>query len=445
MGVLEFLHRTKPRAKAPEKPDPIQQYREGQLSFSQAAREITGRSSEFIVFPDTGSWLPSLGFASTSIDQALAASTWAYACIVANARAASDLPPIVQTRTPGGEWTRDATHQLNRLLAVPFAGAPRWPAWSWKQLTQTGIMQRYACGNNYLLPAVEAARLLALFPIMKPGQVSAVENSADGLLDGWDLGGTRGRLPLDGLVNIMSPTAGSLWDGISPLGVAEEAILSDASASARQKAASENRIAPGHIFVIDDFAGMGVNDDQEEAMLTKLKDSYSDLGKAGTPLILSKGTEVHAPPTVDDLQIFDARRFSRDEILAVMGTPPPMLGIYENATLQNFDNAFRAWWMNILFPLLGETYQGINSQAVWPLYGTDVRLWYDPARSEIGVLLQSAKLDVAKKLRDLGYTANDATTEAGLDMAFVDELQVYNTDLERAGRNGVTDTETGTE
>jgi hypothetical protein len=49
--------------------------------------------------------------------------------------------------------------------------------------------------------------------------------------------------------------------------------------------------------------------------------------------------------------------------------------------------------------------------------------------------LQSAKLDVAKKIRDLGYTANDATREAGLDMEFVAELQQYNTDLVRAGRD----------
>ena len=443
MGLRELLHRTG-SARAPERvsaevipADPVEAHRAGKLSFEQAVNRITGKSSsEFIVFPTVNDWLPSLGFSSASIDTAIAASTWAYSCIVANARAASDLPAIVQTREAGGDWKRDTTHELNRLIDVPFAGAPRWPAWGWKQLTQVGIMQRYACGNSYLKPAVDGRRLLALYPLMQPSRVRAVENTQDGLLDGWDLGnGTK--LPLDGLVNIMSPTAGSLWDGISPLGVAEEAATVDAVASARQKAAAENRAAPGLILVIDDVWGQGLSPEQETAALKKLKDSYTDAADTGKPIVFSKGTEIHAPPnqTVADLAIYDARKFSREEILAVMMTPPPMIGIYDQATLNNFDNAFRVWWMNVLFPLLGETYSGINAQAVWPLYGTNVRLWYDPARSDIGVLLQSAKLDVAKKIRDLGYTANDATTEAGLDMAFVPELQVYNTDLARAGRD----------
>ncbi len=445
MGLRELLHRTgssrKPeRVTAEVVPDdPVEAHRQGKLSFEAAVGRITGKSSsEFIVFPSTGAWLPNFGFTSNNLDQSIAASTWAYSCIVSNARAASELPPIVQTRSPGGPWERNATHELNRLIDVPLGGAPRWPAWGWKQLTQVGIMQRYAIGNNYLMPAVDGDRLLALFPIMKPGSVKAIENPSDGLLDGWDLGAGRGRLPLDGLVNIMSPTAGSLWDGISPLGVAEEAATVDAIASARQRAAAQNRAAPGLIVVIDDIWGQGLSEDQENAALEKLRDRYTDAADSGKPIIFSKGTEIHDPPSqsVGDLAIYDARRFSRDEILAVIGTPPPMVGIYENATLQNFDNAFRVWWMDVLFPLLGETYHGINSQAIWPRYGQNVRLWYDPARSDIGVLLQSAKLDVAKKIRDLGYTANDATREAGLDMAFVKELQVYNTDLARAGRDG---------
>jgi hypothetical protein len=424
--------------------DPIAAHRQGKLSFEQAAARLSGKSAtdpEFIVIPPTGDWLPSLGFQSNNLDQAMTASTWAYSCMVANARAASRLPAIPQTREPGGPWKRAPTHELNRLVQVPFAGAPRWPAWSWKQLTQTGILQRYVCGNNYLHPAVDGSRLLGLFPEMKPKVVTAVENPQDGLLDGWDLGAGRGKIPLNQLCNVMSPTAGSLWDGVSPLGVAEEAATVDAVASARQRAASENRAEPGLVLVVDDIWGEGLTAEQEAAALLKLKDRYTAAADAGTPVVFSKGTEIHAPPSMSpvDLAIYDARRFSREEILAVMMTPPPMIGIYDQATLNNFSEAFRIWWLNVLFPLLEETYDAINSQVIWPLYGTNTRLWYDPAHSDIGLLLQAAKLAVAKQIRDLGYTANDATTEAGLDMEFVEELQVYNTDLTRAGRDGATE------
>jgi phage portal protein BeeE len=447
MSWRELLSRTG-KARAPRVSggtpagDPIEAHRRGELSFRDAAQRLTGKSSsEFIVLPPTGDWLPSLGFQSNNIDEAYAASTWAYSCMTANARSASRLPAIPQTRDPDGTWKRAPAHELNRLLSVPFAGAPRWPAWDWAQLTQTGILQRYVCGNNYLKPAVDAQRLLALFPLMKPKSVKAIENTSDGLLDGWDLGAGRGKLPLNQLCNIMAPTAGSLWQGVSPLGVSEEAVTVDSSASARQRAATENRADPGLILVVDDVWGEGLTTEQETAALLKLKTRYTSAADAGTPLIFSKGTEIHAPPNMSpvDLAIYDARKFSREEILAVFMTPPPMIGIYDQATLNNFSEAFRIWWLNVLFPLLEETYRAINSQVIWPLYGTDTRLWYDPAHSDIGVLLQSAKLEVAKKIRDLGYTANDATTAAGLDMEYVKELQIYNTDLTRAGRDGATE------
>lgn len=424
--------------------DPIEAHRQGKLSFGQAARQLTGKSAaapEFIVLQSTGSWIPDLGFAGNNLDQALAASTWGYSCMVANAQAAARLPAIPQTRDPDGTWKRAPGHELNRLVDVPFAGHPRWPAWGWKQLTQVGILQRYVCGNNYLHPTIDAGRVLALFPDMKPKSVKAIENPTDGLFDGWDLGVGRGRVPLNQLCNIMAPTAGSLWRGVSPLGVVEEAVIVDAVASARQRAASENRADLGLILEVDDVWGEGVTTEQETAALLKIKTRYTACIDSGTPFIISKGTNIHAPPSMSpvDLAIYDARRFSREEILAVMRTPPPMIGIYDNATLQNFAEAFRIWWMSVLFPLLEDTYDAINSQVIWPLYGTKVRLWYDPAHSDIGVMQKLAQYELAQKVKDVGYTANDATTEAGLDMAFVPELQQYNTDLTRAGRKGATE------
>jgi len=424
------------------------------MSLNEAVKHITGKKSiTWISAPDADGLMRIPGFSSSQLDEAISASTWFYACSVANARAASDLPPVVQVKDEKGEWQRDRGHSLNELLAVPFGDHPRWPRWSWKQLTQATFMQLPGCGNSFLQPSVVTdtpteQRVTALYLIMKPGAVQGVESPVDGLLDGWLLGNGSEQIPLNSLVNIMTPTAGSLWDGIAPMGVASNAIETDATAASRQKWNMANRVSHGLIITITDAWGMGATDDQEAKILEKLEDDYQEAAADGKPIILGGGAKIESPPTSEELQVFDTRKFSRSEILAVCGTPPPMIGDYENATLQNFDKAFQAWWMNVLFPLNHDFYGAVNSQAIWPIYGTTTRLWYDVSRTNIGVALQSAKLDVAKKILDLGHTANTAAAEVGLDLEFVEELEVYNRDLAVAGREdepAVTEPEDGAE
>jgi len=413
----------------------------GRMDLNSAALHMTGKKSiTWMSAPDASGFMRIPTFASDVLDQAIAASTWFYACVVANARAASDLPPIVQTKDATGDWERNREHELNNLLAVPFNNTPRWPRWSWKQLAQTIFMQLPATGNAFLKPAImndspTRQRVSALFPLMSPATVEGIENKQDGLLDGWDLNDGSPHLELNELVNIMTPTAGSLWDGIAPMAVATNAIETDAIASNRQRYNMENRLSHGLIITVKDAWGMGATDDQEAAILAKLEADYQESADDGKPIILGGGAEIASPPTSEELQVFDTRNFSKNEILAICQTPPPMIGDYANATLQNFDKAFQAWWMNVLFPMNHDLYGALNSQAIWPIYGTSTRLWYDVSRTNIGVMLMDAKLDVAKKIQGLGHTANTAASEVGLDLQFVEELEVYNTAEIIAGRS----------
>lgn len=421
----------------------IAKHAAGEMSLEAAVYHMTGKRAYYISVPDADGFMPLSGFGSTQLDDAISASTWFYACVVANARAASDLPAIVQTKDSAGEWQRDRNHPLNNLLAVPFGGAIGWPRWSWKQLIQTAFMQLPGCGNAYLKPALvrdtaTRQRVSALFPLTAPGSVRAIENTARdgrGPLLGWSLGDGSPDLPLDALVNVMSPTAGSLWDGIAPMEVAAKAIETDAISASRARYNMENRVSPGLVIQIQDAWGYGATDTQEQAILAKLAADYTEAADTGKPLVIGGGTAISTAPSPQELQVIDTRKFSRDEIMAVCGTPPPMIGDYESATLQNFGQAFLAWWDGHLFPMSHDFYGALNSQAIWPIYGTGTRLWYDVSRTNIGVRLMDARADVAQKLKDLGYTANTASAETGLDLAFVEELEVYNTDLARAGRD----------
>lgn len=120
--------------------------------------------------------------------------------------------------------------------------------------------------------------------------------------------------------------------------------------------------------------------------------------------------------------------------MAVLGTPPPVLGLYDNATLNNFAQAFKLWWMITLFPLLQAIYEAINTQLVYPVYGPDYRLWYDDAGSEIALLLLKERVETAAGLVAIGVPPNLAMRRASIDIEEVAELDVPLMNLQLAGR-----------
>ena len=84
--------------------------------------------------------------------------------------------------------------------------------------------------------------------------------------------------------------------------------------------------------------------------------------------------------------------------------------------------------------MLEELSEAVNAQAIWPLYGHEVRLWYNLTGSDIAIQLLAARADTAQKLVTLGYPTNDAARAAGLDMPEHPDLDVPNVAQVIAGR-----------
>ncbi|MDY0001402.1 MAG: phage portal protein [Polyangia bacterium] len=398
------------------------------------------KSSTLQVVATLDGWVPSLQFFDSDADRLLQASTWAFACLSANATAAASLPPVVQ-KYEDGRWVRAAdTHPLWNVLRSPFAATPGWPRWGWKSMFRSVILQLEITGAAYLRPAYADGRqrLAALYLFRYPSRMTPDEDPYTGLLRCFRYGVEE--YGINDVVNLTEASASGFYKGVAPLSVALGAIETDATAALRQKSNLENKIAPGAHIKVSDFFGVGISNEQRNEIVNYLTEEYSGASKDGLPFVTGEGTEITAPQTTRDLQYFETRRFARDELLGVLRTPPPVIGIYENATLQNFEKAISIWWMAHLFPMVDMVYDAINLQAVYPVYGGRVRLWYDLSRTtQIGLLLMGQRLDIAKKIADLGYPANIASAEAGLDLPWVEGLDVVNTALIRAGRPTPTD------
>lgn len=387
-----------------------------------------------LIAPPDGFLIPFTGFTDTSLERLLRASAWAWAAVNGNSQAMASLPVVVQERT-GGKWTpAPDNHPLWRFVDDPLGPDKAFPFWAWEQLFWVTLVHRYGVGNSFWVPQIVEGDLFAVQPLLQPGQMRAVENKVTRAPTEfkYSAGGQTFALPPDKIVNIMAPSPSSFWKGLAPLAVALRSIETDHLAGERTKYFLQNMIAPGAIVAIQ--GAMGPTAGQKKTVKEILIEDFQASDKSGMPWVIGGNVTVHDPPKQTDMQLLDTRRYHRDEILAVIGMPPPVAGVLDRAILNNFETANRTWWNHYLFPILGSVYNTINVQLVRPTYGSGVRLWYDLVSTDIALQLFGARVDEALKLSKLGYSTNDINQHLKLGMPEHDYLDLPQQGLIQAGR-----------
>ena len=365
----------------------------------------------------------------TDLDDALQKSVWAFAAMQRNTQAVCSVAPVIEqvNKTTGryeplpfGKGPR----ALRRLIQTP-AGTARLPLMSWSDWLEVVFYQLYIFGRSYL-----DVRAGSMVPLLSPLNVEPVRND-QGILVSWMYGSVEYRP--EELIQLHVSGADGYYSNTSPFEAATGAIVSDSTAAERARYNLVNRVAPGLIFKIPDAY---MDDTSREETAKWLVTQYQASSQSGMPMVLTQESEVVAPPDYKAMteELFGAAKMARDSILAVFGTPPPVLGIYDQATLSNFEKSYKIWWEAILLPQLGHLLNQLNVQYIQPQFGSDIRVAYGLENTEIGIIRESARADLAKKYFDLGYPANIAAAEAGLNLPYHAELDLANAKWVTAGR-----------
>ena len=382
-------------------------------------------------------FIPQVQFAGASLDELLEATTYLYACVSTNAKGVANLPAVVQRRGKKGEakWVNsDPGHALEDFVDAPTgANVDEPPTWGWDRLLLLVSMHLDLAGNAYLLPiVVNGGRRLHSVRLLDPNSVT-VEKDEYGHPKLYRVGSSTYK-PSQ-IVHIVNPTPGDLAQGAPTVRAALRPAVIDRTAHERQNANLANRIAPGLIMSVK--GAFGITDTQREEIAAYMRKNYQKATDDGRPLVVGEDTKVlSAPTSTAQNDYFETRKFSRDEMLAVFGTPPTMVGVYENATLQNFAQSLKIWWMVALSPRSNAIYSALNRQLVTPIYGKDVRLWYDLTGTELAIVLLKERIETADGLVELGYPANVASAHVGLGLPHFDELDVPNVRITVAGHAG---------
>jgi phage portal protein BeeE len=408
----------------PKPPEPTQQLTNGER---QALHRFSAPTWDDVEqrFTMLGPMMPVMNVAlqDDDIDRLLRASAWSWASINGNSKAMAQLSPIVQERV-GGDWqTAPDAHPLNAFLADPLGTDPQFPFWSWMHLFYVVALHYYSVGNSYLLPIDTMGGDLSVMPILHPDKMTADDDNELEVPTLYRY--KRDRYPErtwkpDEIVNIMAPGASSYWNGASPLRAALRSTEIDQVAAERQRYNLRNRISPGPVISFD--MPLGPTPEQRIEVKKELIADYSDVTDTGLPLVMGSAGKIDRGFNAEELQVFETRRSAREDIIAVIGTQPSVMGQLDNATYSNTKEATVLWFDTSIGPVAELVYEQLNAQLVRPRYDSSTRIWYSLAGSQIGMQLLNAKLDVATKLQGLGYTTNDIDRHLQMGMGPRDYL-----------------------
>lgn len=406
-----------------------------------------GPAISALIMPD--GFLPALHFTGDTVEQVYEAATWSYAAISANAEAAASLPILVQRRK-GDAWIEDLDHDLNQFVAEPLGPGIR-PCWNLNQLIEMIAQQLYLVGDSFAridsfrggrFPAVEPWHPQDVFVWSDGQRATEYEHQprprVERLSPGADF--STERLPARKVLHVMFGGPGSMVRGHSPLTVARRPIETDRIAQERVRANLLNKVAPGLILRHTPgqargwAAALAPGTTQRDQALKYLRDEYAKATQDGLPLLVGPDTELMSPPeTIAQLAYADVRGMTREEMLGIFRTPPPLLGILSDSTLQNIRWSVKIWWATALAPLLRNILWTLNAQIVRRFYGLDVRLNFGVDESEIGLEVLRSRAEVAQILVGVGHSTNDASQRVNLGMPLRPELDAANMGVVVAG------------
>lgn len=294
---------------------------------------------------------------ANAITQGLNQSGWLSACVRKIATAGASVPWYVERADSGGEWRRVVGHPLELLLRQPAPGISRQ---SYMERTLLHLL----LGGNAVSQKVRAGGVpRELWPLL-PDVVLPVTDQV-GMLDYYQVQGiAAGRFaagsdkinPKDVVHYQFTDPANPLW-GMSPIQSAARAVDTEVAATAWNYNSLLNGSKTSGMLVIKGE----LTEDQYNHVVEMVKAKHEGPANAGRIWVLS-GDASFTPTnaTGADMEFATGRRFNREEICAVYGVPPQILGSEGASTYNNFETAEEVFWLGTVpgwLDLLANTLQ----------------------------------------------------------------------------------------
>ncbi len=342
-----------------------------------------------------------------AVQEGLKVSSWVYACVEKRMSAVASVPLVVQARGRDGRWLNAPEHPLQSVIARPNPWMP------FNKLTKN-IVADLDLGGNAVLSIIRVRGNVDELWLLPPDQVKPIPGRSE-YIDGYQtfVNGVKGPVlrPEDVIHFSYVDPADPFW-GISPLVAGSKVVDMDVEAVNWNKSAMQNRAVPDGMISFKEE----MSDEQFTAANDYLESQLMGQANTHRPFVAGFGAKYESfAMTMAEMDFIESRKMNREEICGLFGVPPPMVGIYDKATLANIREAREIFWEDTIVPLL------MDLQSIWNFVfqkdvGEDVRVVYDTTVVESLRRRFNEKVETGKRLFDMGVPLNEVNRRLELGL-----------------------------
>jgi len=318
------------------------------------AAQVLGAGATSVIVPD---WSDQTGggrtfakswTAAEGIEDGLESSTWVYACVKKIAGAIGSLEWGVYYRDPvTGKQVELENHPLTTLIRQPSA-------WMTSQeLNERECMHLDLAGNGMTLKQRDDfGQVICLWPI-NPDVLEPVIDPVTKLVveyrvvDAYRSQSAVKSFPPGDIIHIRLTDPANLYWGLSPMRAAAACIETDVAAAEWNRNSMENRAVSDGILSFK----RKLDDKAWTEATRNMEDQHMGASNARVPFVVGDDA-TFTPLTISpvDMDFINGRKMTREEICAIFGVPPQIVGIQDASTYNNMSEAYKSFWTNTVLP-----------------------------------------------------------------------------------------------
>jgi len=243
---------------------------------------------------------------------------------------------------------------------------------------------------------------------------------ADGEIIGWDEWTAKGNKihhdPED-IIQFKYFNPFSRFRGLSPLTAALLGLNIDYAASAYNYYFFNNDATTTGLLSVDE----DLEPKEGEAIAARWNKNHQGIKKKGRIAVLGRGAKYQQIALAQkDIQYLEQKKWSREEVFAVLGVPPALSGVLEHASIKsNIKEQKKQLYQNNLIPKMHFIEDVLKTEFFEREKYGELTGWFDIDSIEALKEDFKDKLDQAKTLSELGYTANEINDR--LELGFDDK------------------------